>query len=241
MMRRAPRSIATLVAILSLLVTEAPTTPAAAQDSGGKDLGSKDLGGKDLGGKVSGGKNTEGNDLRDIRLGMPATDLPDAGYVNLACATDPQKTLTAWTGWRDCATDSSGFHAIKFGYDPALSREGTIVAGHPAILTLLVDDAGTVSGLRIETDPKARLYIRKKAFLFGLQAKSRYGSDGWSCTDAQPDAGEQPVGGVFVRERCTKTIPNRSIVVERNLFRKPEQDIKSFVDETRMTILLTKG
>jgi hypothetical protein len=231
MMHRAQRSIATLVAILSLLVTAVPTTPAAAQDSGTKDSGGKD----------SGGKNSGDNDLRDIHLGMPAADLPDAGYVDLACATDPQKTLTTWTGWRDCAADPSGFHAIKFGYDPATSREGTIVAGHPAILTLLVDDAGIVSGLRIETDPKARLYIRKKAFLFGIQAKSRYGLDGWSCTDAQPDAGEQPVGGVFVRERCAKTIHNRSIVVERNLFRKPEQDIKSFVDETRMTILLTKG
>ena len=51
----------------------------------------------------------------------------------------------------------------------------------------------------------------------------------------------KPVGGVFVRERCTKTVADRSIVVERSLFRKPEQDIKSFVDETRMTILLTKG
>jgi hypothetical protein len=231
MMRRAQRSIATLVAILSLLVTAAPTTPAAAQDPGGNVAGDK----------VSGGKNSGDNDLRDIHLGMPATELSDAGYVNLACATDPQKTLTAWTGWRDCPADPSGFHAIKFGYDPATGREGTIVAGHPVILTLLIDDAGIVSGLRIETDPKARLYIRKKAFLFGIQAKSRYGLDGWSCTEAQPDAGEQPVGGVFVRERCTKTVHNRSIVVERNLFRKPEQDIKSFVDETRMTILLTKG
>jgi len=226
MMHRAQRSIATLVAILSLLVTAVLTTPAAAEDSGGKD---------------SGGKNSGDNDLRDIHLGMTAADLPDAGYVDLACAIDPQKTLTAWAGWRDCPADPSGFHPIKFGYDPATSREGTIVAGHPVILTLLVDDAGIVSGLRIETDPKARLYIRKKAFLFGIQAKSRYGLDGWSCTEAQPDAGEQPVGGVFVRERCTKTVRNRSIVVERNLFRKPEQDIKSFVSETRMTILLTKG
>jgi hypothetical protein len=216
MMHRAPRSIATLVAILPLQVMSALTTPAAAQQTGG-------------------------NDLRDIRLGMAAADLPDAGYVNLACAIDPQKALTTWKGWRDCPADPTGFHAIKFDYDPATSRDGTIVAGHPAILTLLVDDAGIVSGLRIETDPKARLYIRKKAFLFGLQVKSRYGLDGWSCTEAQPDAGEQPVGGVFVRERCTKTVHDRSIVVERSLFRKPEQDIKSFVDETRMTILLTKG
>jgi hypothetical protein len=207
------RSIATSLCILSLLATAA--TPAAAEDPGG-------------------------NDLRDIRLGAPVTDLPDAGYANLACAGDSRKTLTAWSGWRDCPADASGFHAIKFGYDPATSRDGTIVAGHPAVLTLLVDNAGTVGGLRIETDPKARLYIRKKAFLFGIQVKSRYGLDGWSCTDAQPSAGEQPVGGVYVSERCTKNTRNRSIVVERNLFRKPDQDMKNFVDETRMTILRAK-
>ncbi|HYS85906.1 MAG TPA: hypothetical protein VEN78_13020, partial [Bradyrhizobium sp.] len=64
--------------------------------------------------------------------------------------------------------------------------------------------------------------------------------DGWACTQAQPDAGEQPVGGVYVRERCAKTADDRSIVVERNLFRRPDQDMKNFVDETRMTILRTK-
>jgi hypothetical protein len=215
MMHRAQRSIATAVFILSLLVTASMTAPAAAQD-------------------------VDSNDLRDIRLGKPVTDLPDAGYVNFACASDPGKTLTAWLGWRDCPADALGFHAIKFGYDPATSPDGTIVAGHPAVLTLLVDNAGTVSGLRIETDPKARLYIRKKAFLFGIQVRSRYGLDDWSCTQAQPSAGEQPVGGVYVRERCTKATHDRSIVVERNLFRRPDQDMKNFVDETRMTILRTK-
>ena len=215
MIHRPQRLVATSVFILSLLVTAAMTTPAAAQDTGG-------------------------NDLRDIRLGKPVTDLPDAGYVNFACASDPGKTLTTWLGWRDCPADALGFHAIKFGYDPVTSSDGTIVAGHPAVLTLLVDNAGTVSGLRIETDPKARLYIRKKAFLLGIQVKSRYGLDGWSCTQAQPDAGEQPVGGVYVRERCAKTTDDRSIVVERNLFRRPDQDMKNFVDETRTTILRTK-
>jgi hypothetical protein len=51
----------------------------------------------------------------------------------------------------------------------------------------------------IEADPKARLYVRKKAFLLGLQAKSRYGSDGWVCTDGQPRAGDRPVGGVYLQ------------------------------------------
>ena len=186
-------------------------------------------------------QNPTGNDLRDIQLGKPIADLPDAGYVDRVCAGDTQKTLTAWRDWRDCPTDDSGFHAIKFGYDPETSREGTIVAGHPAILTLFVDNAGVVSGLRIETDPKARLYIRKKAFLFGTQVKSRYGSEGWSCQEAQPSAGEEPVGGVYMKERCAKVVNNRSIVVERNLFRRSDQDAKSFVDETRATILHTGG
>ena len=111
-----------------------------------------------------------------------------------------------------------------------------MVAGHPAILTLLIDESGHVAALQIETDPKVRLYLRKKAFLLGLQARSRYGSDGWACIDGKPVAGEEPVGGVYLRERCTKTISGRSLVVERNLFRRPGQDIKSFVDETRISI-----
>jgi hypothetical protein len=167
-----------------------------------------------------------GNDLRDIRLGMAADELAESGYVDFYCAADPKRTLAGWKNWR----------AIRFGYDPLTSRDGTMVAGHPAILTLAIDDTGHVAGLQIETDPKARLYIRKKAFLLGLQAKSRYGQDGWACTEGQPGAGDQPVGGTYLRERCTKTINGRSLVVERNLFRRPDQDIKNFVDETRISI-----
>lgn len=186
---------------------------------------------------ASAAQNPGGNDLRDIQLGKPIADLPDAGYANRVCADDTQAMLATWSSWRDCPTDASRLHAIRFGYDRATNPEGTIVAGHPVILTLLIDDAGIVSGLRIETDPKARLYIRKKAFLFATQVKSRYGLDGWSCTQAQPNAGEQPVGGVYLRERCTKVTDGRSILVERNLFRKSDQDLKNFVDETLMTIL----
>jgi hypothetical protein len=177
-----------------------------------------------------------GNDLRDIRIGMSTAELGESGYGDFACATDPKHSLAGWTNWRDCPADTGGTRAIRFGYDPSMSRDGTMVAGHPAILTLLIDDSGHVAGLQIETDPKARLYIRKKAFLLGLQAKSRYGSDGWACTDGKPDAGDQPVGGVYLRERCTKTVSGRSLVVERNLFLRAGQDIKNFVDETRISI-----
>jgi hypothetical protein len=181
-------------------------------------------------------EDVEGNDLRDIRVGMAATDLNQSGYVDFACAADLKHNLAGWTNWRDCPADTTGARAIRFGYDPLISRDGTLVAGHPALLTLLIDDSGRVASLQIETDPKARLYLRKKAFLLGQQAKSRYGAEGWACTEGQPGAGDEPVGGVYLKERCTKTTGGRSLAVERNLFRRPGQDIKTFVDETRIVI-----
>jgi hypothetical protein len=178
-----------------------------------------------------------GNDLRDIRVGGAVADLPSAGYVDFSCAADRASKLSGWSDWRTCPAGTDGLRALRFGYDPVTSRDGTVVAGHPAVLTALIDDGGMVAGLKIETDPKARLYLRKKAFLFGPQVKARYGSGGWACTQAQPDAGEQPVGGVYLKERCTKTIQTRAFVVERKLFREVGQDEKNFVDETRVTIL----
>jgi hypothetical protein len=186
---------------------------------------------------LSAARGGEPVDLRDIRVGMNLKDLPDAGYTNFSCPADPAQKLSGWEAWKQCPAGTDGMHAVRFDYDVATSREGTIVAGHPAILTLLVDDQASVAGLQIDTDSKARLYIRKKAFLLGMQAKSRYGSEGWACTQAQPTAQEEPVGGVYVNERCTKAVTGRSVVVERRLFRRPDQDMKTFVDETRITIL----
>ena len=191
-------------------------------------------------GAASQAQEFRGSDLRDITVGMKVGDIPREGYVGLACAADA-KAIPGWDKWSDCPADAAGLHAIKFGYDPATSRDGTMVAGHPAALTLMVDDQGQVAGLRIETDPKARLYMHKKAFLLGMQARSRYGSEGWACNEAAPNAGEQPVGGVYVNEQCKKTVSGRSIVVERRLFRRPDQDAKTFVDETSINIMKAKG
>lgn len=214
-MTRGPR-LAT--ALRGLLITMALATPAAAQNSSAAD----------------------GNDLRDVRVGMAVADLPSAGYAGFACAADETRKVAGWSAARDCPADASGLHALRYGYDKDTDREGVVVAGHPAVLTLLVDNDGKVGGLRIETDPKARLYLRKKAFLFGAQIKSRYGADGWTCTQAQPEAGEEPVGGVYIKERCTKSTQGRDITFERSLFRRAGSDARTFVDETRMTILRAK-
>jgi hypothetical protein len=175
-------------------------------------------------------------DVRDIAVGMLVAEIPNAGYVNLTCANDTSRKLPAWSAWRECPSDEDAVHAVRFDFDPETSREGTLVAGHPVILTALIDDTGTVSGLKIYTDPKARLYMRKKAFLLGVQVKSRYGSEGWECTQRQPELGEQPVGGLYIRESCRKAVQGRAVVVERDLFRRSDQDPKNFVDQTRVKI-----
>jgi hypothetical protein len=118
-------------------------------------------------------QNFSGNDLRDLRIGEKVADLPATGYVDFSCVTDASPKPSDWSGWHDCPAGPDGLRELHFGYDPATSREGTIVAGHPVVLTALIDNEGTVAGLRVETDPKARLYLRKKAFLFGPQVKAR--------------------------------------------------------------------
>lgn len=175
-------------------------------------------------------------DLRDVTVGMQAGDLPNSGYINLTCARQAELKLSGWSSWRDCPADEESRRAIRFEFDPETSRDGTLVAGHPVILTVVIDNEGRVSELNIDTDPKARLYLRKKAFLLGVQVKSRYGSEGWDCAERQPTSGEQPVGGVFVRETCKKAVQGRLLTVQRDLYRRPDQDPKNFVDQTRVKI-----
>jgi hypothetical protein len=179
----------------------------------------------------------ETNDLRDFRVGMNAAELPAAGYAGFRCAADPGRALSNWQNWRECPPDASGLRVVRFHYDPATSPDGTKVAGHPVLLALLIDDAGHVDSVQIETDPNARLFTRKKAFLLGLQAKSRYGMDGWVCTEGSPTADEQPVGETFVKEQCKKTVAGREVRIERSLFRRSSQDLKNFVSNTRILIL----
>jgi hypothetical protein len=186
---------------------------------------------------TSAARATPQNDVRDLSVGEAVTDLPKAGYAGFACAAEPKLSLSDWRDWRKCPADPSGLHAIRFGYDPATDPEGTKVAGHPVILELMVGEDARVDGLRITTDPKTRLYLRKKAFLLGIQAKARYGDQGWACQQGSPNADEQPIGGVYIKERCKKTVDGRQVLIERNLYAKPGSDLKDFIGETRITIL----
>ncbi|MBN9507705.1 MAG: hypothetical protein J0I21_01170 [Alphaproteobacteria bacterium] len=187
-------------------------------------------------------------DLREFRVGEPVEALPTSGYIDLACADAPATKLAIWGEYEKCPRNALGLHAVSFRYDPATnplarlndSYEGTRVAGQPALIALLIGDDKRLDGIHIQTDPHTRLYLRKKAFLFGLQARHHYGDDGWTCHDKPPGAGEEPVGGVYVNEHCEKTTATRHLIVERHLYAHPDQPLTNFVGESDVLILLPK-
>ena len=188
-------------------------------------------------------------DLRDLRVGVAVDQLPAEGYVDFACGNDggePGQVLAGWQDFTRCPADERGLHEVAFGFaESALAAlgdrwEGTKVAGHPVITSLLIDDAGIVQGLRIVTDPEARLYLKKKAFLFGLRVMGRYGRDGWACADAAP-GDRQPVGGMLIDRRCEKRYEDRRLILETELYRAPDQTGREFTGASRLEILSSAG
>jgi hypothetical protein len=175
-------------------------------------------------------------DLRGLRVGMAETELPAEGFGKFHCATSSDTDLAGWSDWEKCPKDNDGRRAIRFSY----STGETKVAGHPVGLEAWFGADGRLDTLQIVTDSKVPMFLRKKAFLLGLQARSRYGEEGWSCTDGKPGIDGDPVGGVFVEETCHKDLPDRSLQVERVLLRRPGTDIAAFVGETRITITATR-
>jgi len=178
----------------------------------------------------------EQNDLREFRVGMSTSALPESGYGAFACADDPARTLSDWRDYSSCRAGKDGSHAVSFRYDNAGGGE-TAVGGQPVNLALLIGDDAKVTGLRIETDQQARLYLHKKAHLFAQQVRARFGEDGWSCNQIAPTAMEQPVGGVFVHEHCEKVTDSRRFVLDHQLYRDPAKDLRDFTDATQLTIL----
>jgi hypothetical protein len=187
-------------------------------------------------------------DLRDLSVGMQVGDLPATGYVNLACGNDggePGQALASWAEFDRCAANAEGLHEIAFEYDESLQPwaavsdkwEGTQVAGHPVIPSLLIDEQGVVQRIRIVTDPDVRLYLKKKAFLLPIRVMGRYGREDWACVDAEPGAGRAPVGGMFIDRHCEKTFHDRRLVMETRLYRTAEQSGQEFTGSTRLEII----
>jgi len=176
-------------------------------------------------------------DVRDFRVGMPLPALPRHGYTGFTCAADGAVHLAGWAEYGKCPADGAGLREVAFRYDDDAGHE-TKVAGQPVLLSLLMQPDGAVQAIRMSTDPSARLFLRKRGYLFGKQVMARYGEAGWVCHGAQPAGDEEPVGGVFLHERCEKQLGQRHLVVERELYRGKATAADAFVSRTRFTVSL---
>ena len=171
------------------------------------------------------------HDLRGLRVGMMQAELPTDGFARFRCAEDGLE-IGGWADWNRCKADSQGRHDVRFEY----AQGRTMVGGHPVLLTAGFAADGHLAALSIVTDNAAPLFLRKKAFMLAEQARSRYGNEGWSCTELAPDRTAEPVGGVFIRETCRRALPGRAVEIERSLFRRPGAELRTFVGESRIII-----
>jgi hypothetical protein len=203
-----------------------------------------------IAGAAGAAEDPQDGDLRDLRVGMSVAELPTEGYVDLACGSDggaPGMPLASWVEFERCPPDAAGLHEVTFAYaESPLAElgdrwEGTKVAGHPVIPSLLIDDGGMVQGIRIVTDPDTRMYLKKKAFLLGLRVMGRYGRDGWTCTEAEPGAGRAPVGGLFIDRHCEKVVHDRRLILDTDLYRTADQQGQEFTGATRLEIFKIAG
>jgi hypothetical protein len=159
------------------------------------------------------------------------------GFGDLACGSNggpPRQKLEDWSDFAKCRPEPSGLYEVAARFDDedeyvgkaidepryAQGRTGTRVAGHPVILSALFDRDGVLRGLRFISDPRAASHERRMAHLLRLAVINRYEPDGWTCTDFPPAAGESPVGGVFIKQRCEKATAERHLSVETRFLRK---------------------
>ena len=186
----------------------------------------------------------DGKDIRDLAIGMKVADLPQTGYVELVCAAMPEKQLDDWSGFATCPANAAGQREVRFQFGDNDNPQtllmdhdrGTRIGGHPVLISILVSKGETVDAIIIETDPKVRLFLKKKAFLMGLQIRERYGVEGWTCINLPRAESEEAVGGQLIKERCEKQTPARHYTYERQLLQRSGLTLKDFISMTRLSI-----
>jgi len=180
-------------------------------------------------------------EIHGLKLGLKAQAMSLEGWGEITCGSNggpARLKLERWTDFTKCRPEKSGLREVAARFDDedeyigkaiddpsyASQRTGTRVAGHPVILSALFDGAGTVRGVRFVSDPRATPPERRMAHLLRLAVMNHYGPEGWNCVDFPPAEGESAVGGVFIKQRCEKLAPERTISVETRFLRKPGQN-----------------
>lgn len=185
---------------------------------------------------MSGGLAAESvSDLRGVNVGMSVQDLPASGYRNLSCVGATSQPLENWSDWKSCPAGPDGLHRMHLEYDQP-GQDDTLVAGHPVDLSASFDDSGRLVRIEIKTQDHTSLYMRKKAYRLGLQAREHYGDEGWTCKNAQPGPNEEAIGPTYINDTCSKTEGNRAIEVTSRFFHKTGGSPRDFVSESLVVV-----
>ncbi|MBC7738636.1 MAG: hypothetical protein H7245_15790 [Candidatus Saccharibacteria bacterium] len=177
----------------------------------------------------------------DVVLGQSVTQIPEPDISELACGTNggpPAHTLDQFEDFAQCQPEGSGLREVTFIYDDeqdyiarALELEykflqgGTSIFAHPVVVSVLVDPAGLVQGLRIVTDNRISDRERRTAVTLMRNFKARFHDWALDCRDIPMKHGEQPVGNQFSHEVCTGTSADGRlrIAIEASYLRKKGQ------------------
>ena len=176
----------------------------------------------------------------DLALGSAAEALPEA-FNDYACGTNggpPSTPLKNFRDFRRCRPEQSGLREVYFRYDDELEYwakandlpmevekySGTKAYGFPVVVSALFSDRGTLSGLRIVSDPRDTSRSREDAYSLRNFLTARFGRDGWDCQELAREEGEEPVGRTFIKERCRKAADGgRMFDLTTHYFRKRGQ------------------
>jgi hypothetical protein len=177
----------------------------------------------------------------DVKLGQPVTQIPDMEVVDVSCGTNggpPSQAIGTFANFAKCAPEPSGLHEIYFANDDEIDyiakameseykvlQGGTSIYAHPVVVSVLVDDAGIVRGIRVVTDERASLRERRVAVTLARNLKGRYGSWKQTCENIPLQPGENKVGNQFEHELCTADGPDltQHMRLESSYLRKKGQ------------------
>lgn len=179
-------------------------------------------------------------EIHGLKLGLHAGTMTTDGFDDFACGSNggpPLAPLSGWDEFHKCKPEPSGLREVSVTFDNQLADQakamgettfpaeanGTRVAGHPVILSVLFNNDGVAQGIRIVTDPRAPLQLRRMGQLMRLRVMAHYGEDGWTCVNLPADPGETPVGTIFIKQHCEKRDGERHLIMQARLLHKPGQ------------------
>jgi len=85
-------------------------------------------------------------------------------------------------------------------------------------LDIAVDENGILQEININTDPKAPFYFRKQSHLLWLRVYSKYGSQGWECSNRTPEKNHIKIGKKYINNKCVKQVKNKLITIQSQFY-----------------------